>query len=109
MTWPPSSGGGQAHRVEFGLRFAEFGEDAQCFGRLGLVDNAHGEADMDQDPIPDAGRDRMFVADNAGDIDLALDAPDVDCRQHLGDVVDFLDAAWDSEAHNVYSLIRPEL
>src|SRR5580704_10374600 len=109
MTWPPSSGHGQAHRFEFGLRLAEFGQDAQCFGRLGLVDKAHGEADVDQNPIPHAGSYRVLVADNASDVDLALDAPDVDCGELPGDIVDFLDAAWDPEAHGAYPLVRPGL
>src|SRR5579862_3207649 len=101
MTRPPSLAGRQAHRVEFGLRFAEFGQNAQCFGGLGVVDAAHGEADMDQDPIPRAGRRGVFVADDAGDVDLPLDAADVDGRQLPFDIVDFLDTAWDPKAHMV--------
>ena len=63
-------GGGPAHGVELLLRLAEFGQDLERLGGLGLVDAAHREADMDQHPIADAGFDRMLRIDDAGDVDL---------------------------------------
>ena len=48
------TGRGEPHGFDFRLRLAEFGENAQCFRRFGLVDPAHGETDMDQHPIADA-------------------------------------------------------
>jgi len=62
------------------LRFAELGEDSQSLERLRLVDPAHREADMHEHPISDAIFDRAPVND-ASDIDLALDAGDVDGRE----------------------------
>jgi hypothetical protein len=41
----------------------------------------------------------MIVADDAGDVDLPLDAADVDVREHPVEINDFLDPAWDPEAH----------
>ena len=49
--------------------------------RLRLVDAAHGEADMDQHPVADAGIDGMAVVDDAADVDLPADAADIDGRR----------------------------
>jgi hypothetical protein len=48
----------------------------------------------------------MLLIDDTGDVDLTPDAADVDNRQHIGGVVDFHDAAWNSEAHDASSLVR---
>jgi hypothetical protein len=47
--------------------------------------------------------------DRAGDVDLPLDAADVDVdgREHAVEIVDFLDPAWDPEAHFGQSLVQP--
>src|SRR5579863_4636488 len=97
---------GEPHGFDFRLRLAEFGEDAQCFRRFGLVDPAHGEPDMNEHPIADAGCNGMILADDAGNIDLPSDAADIDGRQFAQWVVDSLDTAGNAKTHGDYSFFR---
>ena len=71
-------------------------------GGLCRVDAAHGEADMHQHPVADASLDRMRLVDDAGDVDLTLDAADIDGGELLRGVVDLHDSAGDSEAHGAF-------
>jgi hypothetical protein len=43
---------------------------------------------MNQDPVADAAIDRMLLVDDARDVDLPLDATDIDGREFLGRIVD---------------------
>jgi hypothetical protein len=82
-----------AHGFQFRLRFAEFGEELEgAFGFRG-IDAAHGEADMDQHPVADTGFRGMLVIDDAGDVDLAPHAADVDGGEAIAGVVDADDLA----------------
>jgi hypothetical protein len=84
------------HRVNLGLGFSKFRQNLQRFGGLSLVDPAHGKADMDQHPIADTGLDWMCVIDDADNVDLSLDATDIDGREFPHDVVDPYDTTRDA-------------
>jgi hypothetical protein len=81
MTRTSLFGRRQPHRFNLGLRLTEFREYLQRQRSLLFIDPTHGKADVHQHPVTDAGLHRMLVIDDAGDVDLPLDAADIDGRK----------------------------
>jgi len=86
-------GGGLAHGLNLGLRLAQLVQQRQGGRGLGLVDAAHGEADMDQHPFTDIGVGRAAVGGDEADVDRASHAADVHDRHFAVGAVDLDDAA----------------
>src|ERR1700726_1038153 len=89
----------QPHCFELGLCFAELGQDFERFVGLPLVDPAHGEPDVDEDPVVDTGLHRMRIVDDTGDVDLPPHPTDVDRRELSRRVIDSHDSARNTDAH----------
>ena len=103
MTQASSSSGGEAHRFEFGLRFAEFGQDAQAFRpprprRCGSSRSRHG-------PAPNRRRRTSTGCSSLtmqAMLTCRLTPPTSTVASFLSTSSICLDAARDSEAHGVY-------
>ena len=91
------------HRIELRLRLPEFAQHAQRLGGLGGVDPAHGEADMQQNPVADTGFRWVFVIDDADDVDLTSHAADLGGGKHPLRVVDAHDLGRNAETHGLCS------
>nr|WP_230979581.1 hypothetical protein [Steroidobacter gossypii] len=81
------------------MRFAELLEDLQRQRCFALVDPRHGESDVDEHPSADAMFHRVRFIDDAGDVDLAFHAGNIDGRKLTIDIVDADDPAGNSETH----------
>src|SRR5262249_937667 len=81
------------------LCLAKLGQDPQGFRGLGLVDPAHGKADMHQDPGADEVLRFLVVLADAGDIDHTLDPAEVGNCQIMFSVLDAGYPARNAKAH----------
>jgi hypothetical protein len=75
------------------------GQDLQCLLRFLLLDPAHCKTDMDQHPIAEAGFERLVGTDDAGEVDPAADAADIDRDDHRVSVIERDDLPGHAEAH----------
>jgi hypothetical protein len=81
--WKPSAATCHSHGVKLRLDCPEFFQNLQRRRRLLLVDTTHGEADMDKYPIADAHIDRVIIADDAHQINLAPDTCHIDDTERV--------------------------